>query len=532
MTSQSLVPGSLLLLAAATGLGYLVSMRSRKAAADATATDARSGRSCGLVLGVLACLAFTTYVGSGGFAAAGGLHKREWVHYYLGSKYAVELSYDRLYQCIVVAGDQDGLTPPLTGRVRDLRTNAIVSVNEVLADPHDCTSHFSASRWTEFRNDVRYLRGQIATADWNLYLLDHGYNATPVWTVAGALLTNTVPASGAQLVMLSMLDPLYLLAMFLAIAWAFGWRTLTIGVLVLATFVPAGFEHTGRAFLRWDWLFFTVAGICLLKKDKPLLAGTALGYAALLRVFPAVLFAGPMFAIIWQILRHRNIDRAHLRLLSGGTLSAAALVPASLFLTGGASTYVAFAGNLIKTQQTPFGNAIGLPAVLRWRPHHTIRDLIDPQATDPLQAWRHAARQAGAVMSPLRVLMAVLVVAALVLAARTAVPWVAAALGLTILPVVTDLLGYYYMLIIAVALLCHARERLAVWLLGLCVVSQFVALAPFPGMPTAVEVQYPLISAATVVVFAAILLQHLRFRQVDTARREGVPEPCTESPNR
>jgi len=46
-----------------------------------------------------------------------------------------------------------------------------------------------------------------------------------------------------------------------------------IALAVFATNFPSRFYWTGGAFLRWDWLFYYVGGACLLKKEKPFLAG-------------------------------------------------------------------------------------------------------------------------------------------------------------------------------------------------------------------------------------------------------------------
>ena len=61
-----------------------------------------------------------------------------------------------------------------------------------------------------------------------------------------------------------------------------------------ATNFPSRFYWTGGAFLRWDWLFYFVGGDCLVKKERPLLAGLFLGYSTLLRIFPVLTFSGPV----------------------------------------------------------------------------------------------------------------------------------------------------------------------------------------------------------------------------------------------
>ena len=71
-----------------------------------------------------------------------------------------------------------------------------------------------------------------------------------------------------------------------------GARVAAVAILLWATNYPARFYWNGGAFLRMDWLFFLVAGISCLKKNRPGLGGFALGLATLLRIFPgAVLLA-------------------------------------------------------------------------------------------------------------------------------------------------------------------------------------------------------------------------------------------------
>ena len=72
--------------------------------------------------------------------------------------------------------------------------------------------------------------------------------------------------------------------------WAFGWRTTCVALAVFATNFPSRFYWTGGAFLRWDWLFYFVGGLCLVKKERTLLGGFFLGYSTLLRIFPLFIF--------------------------------------------------------------------------------------------------------------------------------------------------------------------------------------------------------------------------------------------------
>ncbi|HEY0711938.1 MAG TPA: discoidin domain-containing protein, partial [Polyangia bacterium] len=209
-----------------------------------------------MLLGLLAAL---TYINFFSFHFGNFIHDWEWTHYYIGSKYFKELSYDRLYECIAIADVEDGLRKRVELRkLTNLRTNLLESSKDVVARPEQCKQHFSDARWTAFKKDVAFFRNRQSAKRWDDLQTDHGYNGTPVWNVAGTLLSNLGPATTTQLYTLAMLDMVYLVGTYAVIWWAFGWRALCVSLLVFATNFPSRFYWTGGAFLRWDWLFYLV----------------------------------------------------------------------------------------------------------------------------------------------------------------------------------------------------------------------------------------------------------------------------------
>ena len=108
-----------------------------------------------------------------------------------------------------------------------------------------------------------------------------------------------------------------------------------------ASSVPAEFYWTGGAFLRQDWLFLLVAAVCLAKKRKFGLAGAALTWSALLRIFPVLLFIGWVLAIGLYLLKKRRLHPDHKRLIAGCAIGAAVLVPGSM-VAAGVDSYPAF----------------------------------------------------------------------------------------------------------------------------------------------------------------------------------------------
>jgi hypothetical protein len=457
-------------------------------------------------LATLGILAGLTYFNFGFFHFGNYIHNWDAFHYYVGAKYFRELGYESLYECTAIADAESGLRSRVERRrLTNLRSNVIESSKDILAHPERCKDHFTRERWASFKHDVAFFRSREGMRRWDDMMTDHGFNATPVWSIAGSALANLAPASYAQILTLTSLDLLYWLATCAVIAWAFGWRVLCLALLVFATFFPARFYWTGGSFLRWDWLFYMVAAIACLKKDKPVLGGMALGYAMLLRIFPGALFAGPFLLVCVRWIREGKLDRSSLHFLMGGALAMALLMPLGMFSAGKVDTYQAFVRNSLKHAETPLTNNMGLRTVLSHRPGNAGRDLRDSALLDPWQKWKEARLASFDEAKPIFVLLLFGFMALLWRALRNAEPWAAAALAASLIAVLFELTSYYYAFILALALLAAKHERYAAWLLGLTTASCLVAVAPLPFMPTWEDEHYLWISLLSLLVFAAML---------------------------
>lgn len=476
---------------------------------------------------VAGLVAILTYFNFGAFHFGSFVHGWDTFHYYIGAKYFRELGYERLYDCVAVAdAAEPALRPAVEGRkLRNLRSNVLESTAGILADPGRCTDRFTAARWAEFRHDVAWFRERESADRWAAISSDHGYNATPVWNVAGSLLANLAPASDRQILLLCLLDPLYFLAMVAALVWAFGRPGAAVALLVLATSFPARFYWTGGAFLRWDWLCFTVLAVCCLRRGRPFAAGAALGYAALLRVFPGLLAVGPALVVLLVLVEAARSARggarwravaaafgaprlaAERRFFAGALLAGALLVPASLAVGGGIDAYRGFVANTRKHQATPLTNNMGLRTVVTYRPSEIGRHLHAEGANDPWGRWK-VARLAAWKSS--RWAAAGLAATALLLVARGArrsrEPWIALALSAAWIPFVVETTSYYYAFLVVPALLWTVRRSAGMLLLALGALSLWISLAPLSGMPTWRDEQYTWISLATVGVLLALLV--------------------------
>ena len=398
------------------------------------------------------------------FHFPGFAHPSETFHYYVGAKYFPELGYTGLYECVAVADAEAGLDPDvLRGRpLRDLTRNALTTAEAVLADPTRCTSRFSTARWTAFRADVDFVRGLVPPRRWALFQQDHGYNATPAWTLAGQLATSTAPASHAQMRALWALDPLLLLALWAGALWAFGWRLCAVAAVYFGTNYLSPYGWTGGAILRQDWLAASVLGVALLHRERPAAGGALLAWATLLRVFPGCLLAGVALGALWRMARDRSFHLlpSELRFALGATAMLTVGFAVSSAATGGPSRWLEFAERSRVQLSTPLANHVGLVTALSFDPAARSELARDTSLADPMERWKEARR---ARFAERRWLFGALVAGFAVLLARAAAGqplWIGAVLGAAGIPVALELTGYYWSALLVLAFLGARRPAI------------------------------------------------------------------------
>ncbi len=473
-----------------------------------------------VVLGVIGGLAYCNFAR---LHFSNFIHVWDTYHYYMGSKYFSELNYDLLYDCAVVADKEDGVKGVDDRVVTDLRTNVMVRVTNLLAHPDICTSHFTPERWAAFKKDVAFFRGRVAPDRWVQVHHDHGYNATPVWTLLGKALTNLGPATLNQVTALNLIDPLYLLAAALAMLWAFGWRGFALGLLMLGTNFPNRYYWTGGAYLRHDWLFYTVATVCLLKKDRPFLAGASLSYATLLRLFPGLMVVGPLLAGIEYLRVNRQLEPAFKRFVLGGIVGTAALLALSFTFVGGAETWAKFAANTQKHAATPLTNHMGLRTVLSYRFSTIGQVMRDGKQIDAWAKWKSTRLESFRELKPLFALLLLAGIALLYFAIRDDKPplWVSASLGIGFIVFGAELTCYYYCFFMGMAALYERRREAGLLLLMMAAVTQIIHLTPFAGMSGWEDEQYFAMSVTSLIAVAAVWWSFTRWGTPNTIAAEG-----------
>jgi hypothetical protein len=428
----------------------------------------------------LAIAGYAAYYNWGFLHDGKRIHYHEFYHYYIGAKYFPELGYTHLYECTSLAEAEQGFRRRVELRtIRDLRQNELVSAKYVLEDPErfkrGFARPFTAKRWEEFKKDVAFFRSQVDIGSWEKMLMDHGYNPSPLWNMSGSLLANLGPASTSFLEgFLVLIDPLLLLATFGLFAWAFGWRVACIAVLFFGTNEPALFYWTGAAYLRQDWFFFAMAGICLLKRGKPALGGASLAVSTLLRVFPLGFFVAIGLRIAWVLLRERRLDPAAARIVAGAALAAAILIPASSVVAGSASAWPEFVRNTKKHASSPLTNYMGLRTVVGFRWETRQRFMYNANAADPFHDFREARKRvfAGILGQPLFLLLVAGYLGLLMWGLRREMEWwVLAAFGFGVISIGMELTCYYFSFLTAGALLWEKRPAIPIGLLVLSAVG-------------------------------------------------------------
>ena len=481
-------------------------------------------------LGLLSTAAFFNF---GLFHFGRYVHVGDAYHYFVGVKYFPELGYPGLYEATLAAERAAGLLPPGSVLpVRDLATNAIVaaSADEALArwEPR------LGRRWEAFVTDVLWFRTRTTPEAFRRFLVDHGYNAPPSWGILGGLVARAAgPATDRSVLLLALLDPALLLGAWLLVGRAFGWRTACVALVFWGTNFPGRFTWTGGSLLRMDWLAAAMAGVALLKLGRPRLAGSALGLATLLRLFPGALLLGLGAAAAWRFARERRFAAVREELLvARGALGAAlVVVPLSLLAAGGFSgvrwgAWGEFAANSRKHLATPLTNNVGLGTAVTWRPWTRGEAMVKPGTREPFAAWKEARRAALDAARPVRALLAAAFLGSAAFAFRRRPAWAAAAGGAGLVFVLADLTGYYASVLLLLGLLAAERREAGVVTSALAAATGVV-----PFLLSFEDDRYALVSVLVLGAFGLLLAILARGEEPAGAtprpsrRRTGRPAP-------
>jgi hypothetical protein len=474
-------------------------------------------------LGALGVVALAGWWNFGQFHPNGVyVHYHEFFHYYVGSKYFPELGYTGLYDCVAAADVEQGFGRQAATRwIRNLETNELHFGSPAVLNPDLCRARFTPERWTAFSHDVRWFRDHVPAKKWSELAGDHGYNATPVWTIAGHLLSNTGPATWRQIRLLAFIDPVLLLLMWALVWWAFGWEVACVAACWWGTNYPARYTYIGGAFLREDWLVLAVAAICFAKRERWYLSGFALAWSALLRIFPGFIVVGLLAKILLDSWRARRLIVApsQWRFAGGAALALVLWLPLSITVGagehGGPSVWSSFAQNSRKHLATPLTNNVGLPMVVSFGSSARTAQIGPYWIDAPGDVWVTARSRLFNQRLWLYVALAAVFAVALARAVRGRDDWIALTLGVGAIPVLTNVTCYYYGILLAYAFLWPRNRSVGIGLLFLSVITCIT-----PALLEADDDRYTVISLAILVFVAMTTLLYNR-----TFRITPVPAP-------
>ena len=231
-------------------------------------------------------------------------------HYYVGSKYFSEVGYFDLYSATLTADDDflaDGGEPAqgfaVVRKSRDMRTYQLQSRQEIVQGWDG--SAFTPQRLAALGEDTRWIRARTPDKKTRRMLQDLGYNPAPPWVLLGKPVASIVDLGGPLYPVITTSDVLMAALVILALFWGFGPRVAFIATIWLHV-APMNLGRMTGTFFNYDWLAAaTIAWACW-HKDRPKLAGVALSWAAMTRVFPGLMALPVVIRTGWDLVVRRK----------------------------------------------------------------------------------------------------------------------------------------------------------------------------------------------------------------------------------
>jgi hypothetical protein len=273
------------------------------------------------------------------------------------------------------------------------------------------------------------------------------------------------------------------------------------------------------AFLRLDWLAAVVFALCALQRRRPGVAGLCLGWAAALRVFPALFLLGPGVLALRQLLRGELPGWA-IRLGCGFLAAVTAGLVAGFFTGRGPEAWVEFAAKIDLHRESWASTRVGMDSVILNGPA-LLEGLLAGEVPQLEPLDRAEILGVLATRRPVSLLAkgAVFLVLSLALARASLVG--SAVLGLVAIFLLTPLGSYYWIMLLAVPL---RHERAALGVIALAA-ALWAVHGMLPGREWH-ELRFALMSAGLAVFLVAWLLPDaVRALRGGRAARVGGPAP-------
>jgi hypothetical protein len=428
------------------------------------------------VLVGLGAFALLTYINFKPFSTQP--HYWDMFHYYVGSKYFPELGYTRLYACVAKA-ESESDDPSIRSEAQKRYITNLNSINSVVPanlyfDDAYCKARFSNERWNAFKSDVSFFHINVDKVkghkEWGTIQLDRGYNGTPVWALVGGAISNITPLSDSTLRGIALIDVLFLFGGVFCLIWAFGLTTASFAVILGTASSIADWSWLRGSELRLDWLFIAIISVCAMKRKHYVLAGAALGYAATLRIFPAVFALGPFVALVFAIYRRQyGSMMIYGRFFIGMAFSMSVLVVTATAVYGSGAMKEFVSNSRIHSDRVIMNN-VGLRRVLTFDSSTSIRKAQEQHLDKKyaIEAWRTSTYEARKSVVPIYIAIVTISLLLFIPAAISGEPWLALAMGTTFVPFMwPDLSNYYYLFLMVMATIFAVSWKVAYPLLGI-----------------------------------------------------------------
>jgi hypothetical protein len=261
----------------------------------------------------------------------------------------------------------------------------------------------------------------------------------------------------------------------------------------------ATFGWTGGAFLRFVWFFGVVVAFCCIAKGRHALAAILLSLAAVLRIFPGFFMAGYAFKAAFDLIQSRRPRWPAWRPIAS-FLAAAGILFATTAAFGGLTPWRDFRRNLERHVDTVSPNIVGLAQLLA----HEGRQHPETVTTEELRQIREERARLYD-----RLLESVFPVAVLAAGLASAVlgDIAAAALGIPLIFVGTNLASYYYAFLVILVLVNRDAPRRLMLIFAAEALSYAVLL-----FEQGEGVLYVARSAILVYLFAGLALDWIQAR--------------------
>ncbi len=424
-------------------------------------------RLTGLVL--LALVSYSSYYHFFRVQKPGGFDSFDTYHYYVASKYSPELGYFRLYECSLAVLVEAGRPPGANLGVRNMRTLRVEKTRAALERARTCKGDFRSERWEQFKHDVLWFRARIFDQKWSRAMIDYGYNPSPVWTLIARPVSSAVAVESGWLPYLVRMDRVLIAVAFVAVGWAFGLEAAALMALAWGTCFLWRYGWIGDGYLRQVWFSAAILGLCCARKSAFLASGFLLSLSSLLRLFPGVFVAAFTAHALRRLWQERRLSGAARRFAAGVVTAVVILVPGSLVVSGrGPSILPDFAAKIVPFATQPAPNKVGLSA-LTWELSHLGTRFLTGRPSVVKAGRRRADPTIAAGMRAIELATIGWFLFLFWRGIRRAENWEAAAMGFTLIPILSQPTNYYFPFVLSAALLATRRPRIGVILLLACI---------------------------------------------------------------